>query len=221
VTLLAAVGMAREAQIVAGAGVRVAIGAGRTAVLSRALEQALDADVTGLISVGICGALAPGLAVGDVVIGLEVRSPDGAYAAHHAWTDRLAAALPTARLAAVWGSDAMVINTQEKAHLRHRSGAAIVDMESHVAARFAQDRGLDFAILRVVSDAAETSLPSAVLSGLKPDGSQNLAGVLMGLARRPNQLPALIRLGGDSERALKALAETRAAVGPDFAHPPT
>jgi adenosylhomocysteine nucleosidase len=220
VTLLAAVGMAREARIVGGPGVRVAVGGGRADVLARALEEALDANVTALISIGICGALDPDLSVGDVIIGTEILGPDGAaYKTHPAWTEALAKALPAGRAAAIWGSDAMVIDAREKARLRETSGAAVADMESHFAARLAQAHGLDFAALRVVSDAAETSLPSAVLDGLKPDGSPNLVGVLLGLARRPSELPALIRLGRDSEQALKALAGACAQAGPAFAYP--
>jgi adenosylhomocysteine nucleosidase len=219
VTILAAVGMAREAQIVTGPGVRVAVGAGRVEVLARALEQTWNADVTALISIGICGALDPGLKVGDIVIGSEVLSPDGAYPTYRAWTGALAVALPGAHAASVWGSETMVIDAGAKARLRETSGAAIVDMESHVAAQFAQDHGVDFAVLRVVSDAAATNLPSAVLNGLKPDGSANLAGVLVGLAKRPGQLPALIRLGRDSALALKALADVCASAGRGFAYP--
>jgi adenosylhomocysteine nucleosidase len=219
VTILAAVGMAREAKIVAGPGVRVAVGAGRADVLVRALEQARDDGLTGLISIGICGALDPNLKVGDIVIGSEILSSDGVYSTHRAWTDALAVALPGAHTASVWGSDAMVIDGEAKARLRETSGASVVDMESHIAARFAQYHGLDLTALRVVSDAAATSLPSAVLNGIKPDGSPNLAGVLVGLAKRPGQLPALIRLGRDSELALKALAEACASAGRGFAYP--
>ena len=216
-TILVAVGMLREAEIAAGPDVRVAVGGGRVDGLARALEQAMGPDITAVISLGIAGGLDPALKVGDLVLGTEVLTPDGRYPTSAAWTGRLATALPAARPAVVWGSPAMVIDADEKARLRAMSGANVVDMESHVAGRFAQAQGLEFAVLRVVSDGAETSLPPAVLKGLKPDGRPNLAGVLLGLARRPGQLPALIRLGRDSEQALKALAAAQDAVGDAFA----
>ena len=216
-TILVAVGMLREARIAAGPDVGVAVGGGRADGLARALEQAMGPDITAVISLGIAGGLDPALKVGDLVLGTEVVAADGRYQTNAAWTGRLATALPTALQAPVWGSAVMVIDAGDKARLRASSGAAVVDMESHVAGRFAQARGLNFAVMRVVSDKAGTSLPPAVLKGLKPDGSPNLAGVLLGLARQPSQLAALIRLGRDSEHALKGLAAARAAAGPAFA----
>ena len=218
-TILVAVGMQREAEIAAAQDVRIAIGGGRTDGLARALDRAMGPDITAVISFGIAGGLDPALKVGDVVIGTEVLERNGRYPTSAAWARRLAAALPMARPAAGWGSAAMILDAREKARLRQPSAAAVVDMESQVAARFAMDRGLDFAVLRVVSDAAETSLPPAVLSGLNADGSPNLVGVHWSLARRPSQLAALIRLGRTSERALKGLRAVRASAGPAFAHP--
>ena len=57
-------------------------------------------------------------------------------------------------------------------------------------------------------------LPPAVLSGMKPDGGMDLAGVLASLARDPRQLPSLIRTGREAERAFKALDHARRLLGP-------
>jgi hopanoid-associated phosphorylase len=217
VTLLAAVGMQSEARIVAGPGVCVAVGGGREDVLFRALNQAMDQGVKTLISLGIAGGLTPELEVGDAVLGTEVVGDEGLWPTSSGLTDALAAALPHARRGAVWGSATMVLDAEQKARLHQTSNALAVDMESRIAARFARDHGLDFVILRVVSDMAATSLPSAVLDGLKPDGNPNLFRVLKGLTRRPYELPGLIRLGRDSETALKALREAWTRVGPALA----
>ena len=48
-----------------------------------------------------------------------------------------------------------------KAALRSETGAAAVDMESHIAAAYAAEAGLPFAALRVISDPATRALAGA------------------------------------------------------------
>jgi adenosylhomocysteine nucleosidase len=221
-TLLAVVGLIREARLVAAPGVHVVVGGARSDLLAERLRTALAAGANGVISIGIGGALAPGLNVGDAVIGDAVIGDAVIGAGERretdsAWTARLAAALPQALVAPIWGAEAMVLDAREKARLYAAAGAAVVDMESQVVARLASEHGLPFAVLRVISDTARTDLPPAVLAGMRPDGGMNLAGVLGALARRPQQLPALIRLGRDVDRAFKALAKAHAAAGPGLA----
>jgi adenosylhomocysteine nucleosidase len=214
--ILAAVGMTREARIVQGPMVRAVAGGGRADLLEQRLKAALE-GVEAIISIGLGGALDPALAVGDIVIGSEVLRPRGRWVADRAWVRRLSARLPGARVAPIAGSNDMVLHTLDKAKLRGKGGAALVDMESHVAARMAEARGLPFAVVRVVSDTAGLSLPSAVAAGMKPDGGMDLWGVLGALARDPRQLPALMRTGRDADAAFKALQAARTALGPDLA----
>jgi adenosylhomocysteine nucleosidase len=206
VTLIAVVGLKREARLVQAAGVRVVIGGGRSDLLEARLRAALADGARGVISLGLGGGLDPELAVGDVVIASRVISPDGDRETDPAWTARLAAALPDARVAPVYGADVMVLAAREKARLRAESGAAVVDMESRVASGLAGEYAVPFAALRVVSDVARADLPPAVLAGMRPDGGMNLFGVLGALARDPSQLAALMRVGRDAEAAFKALA---------------
>jgi hopanoid-associated phosphorylase len=213
--LLAAVGMLKEAQLVRGPNVRAVAGGGRSDLLEARLQAALD-GVSAIISIGVGGALDPSLSVGDIVVGAEVLRPRGRWETDPAWTARLMARLPGARAGAVYGSNDMVLHTLDKAKLRAQGGAVLADMESHVAARLAAARKLPFAVVRVVSDTAGFSLPSAVLAGLKPDGGMNLIGVLAALAANPGQLPALMRVGRDADQAFKALKAVRAALGPDL-----
>jgi hypothetical protein len=154
--------------------------------------------------------------VGDIVVGGEVLRPRSRWDTDPVWTRRLLARLPGARRGAIYGSNEMVLHTLDKAKLRAKGGAVLADMESHIAAKLAAARGLPFAVVRVVSDTAGFSLPNAVLAGLKPDGGMNLIGVLAALARNPSQLPALMRVGRDTDQAFKVLTSVRAALGPDL-----
>ncbi len=212
-TILAVVGMKREARLVERPGVRTVAGGGRADLLEERLRAALD-GAEAVISIGLGGALDPALEVGQVVIATEVLRPRRRWETDPTWRQHLLARLPGARLGAVYGSDEMVLHALDKAKLRTRGGALLVDMESHVAAKAAAARGLPFAVLRVVSDKAMASLPGAVLAGMKDDGGMDLAGVLAALARDPRQVPALMRVGRDADIAFKAL---KAAAGRAFA----
>ena len=202
--ILAAVGMTREARLVARPGVRAVAGGGRADLLEARLRAALE-GVDAILSIGLGGALDPALKVGDVVIASEVLRPRRRWETDAAWRDQLFARLPKARLGPVYGSDDMVLKVLDKAKLRGRGGAVLVDMESHVAAKVAAGRGLPLAVVRIVSDTAGVSLPPAVLQGMKDDGSMDLMGVLGALARDPLQLPALMRAGRDADLAFKTL----------------
>jgi hopanoid-associated phosphorylase len=218
VTVLAVVGLIREAKIVATEDVRAVIGGGQSELLAERLKTALTAGARGVISIGIGGGLDPALEVGETVIADKIVWLGGEHPTDAAWTARLKATLPVAHVAPIFGADVMVLEAGEKARLRALSGAAAVDMESRTASSLAADFNVPFAALRVVSDSAGMTLPSAVLSGMTPDGGMNLIGVLAALAREPKQLPALIRVGGDSEIAFKTLALIRLALGPDLAY---
>jgi hopanoid-associated phosphorylase len=200
--------MKREATLIAGPGLQSVVSGGVADLLGARLKTALARyKVVGIISVGLGGALSPDLKVGDWVAAERLIDGATTWETDAAWTAAIALALgPTARLGAIVGSDTMVANAEAKAALHKSTGALAVDMESHVAARVASAHGLPFAALRVMSDAADRTLPKAALAGMRPDGGMNLAGVLWALAKAPRQLPALIRTGQEAEAAFKALA---------------
>ena len=216
-------GLAAEARIAAGAGVSVLAGGGDGVRLARDLD-ALCLDLigtakSGVISFGVAGGLAPGLAPGAVCVADGIVTPDGAFLETDAgWTSRLAASLAATqatrgRFAA---ADAPVAGVAAKAALHGRTGALVVDMESHVAARAAALHGLPFAALRVVTDPAGRALPHAASVGMRADGRVDLAAILASLARDPRQLPGLIRTGLDARSAFAALLRCRQLLGPGF-----
>jgi adenosylhomocysteine nucleosidase len=207
--LVVVVGMVREARIVSGEGVTVLIGGGKSARLSRDLEQAMMSGAAGAVSFGLCGALHPDLDAGDIVV--DSDDPQ--------WLGRLRMGIPDAYPGRVLGGDVVVASVREKARLLHESGADAVDMESHILTACAQKAGVPYAIVRSVSDPADRALPTSVLAGMKPDGETNLAGVLAALAWRPWELPALLRTAGEAQRAFKTLADARVGLGPTLGCP--
>ena len=212
--LIAVVGMTSEARIVAAEGVRVIIGGGDTAALEQRLGQAIDAHLAGderpsVISLGVCGALSPALKPGDLVIGAGVICAGQRFPTDAAWAERLAADLPFAVKGDVAGGDAVLASAADKAALFAATGALVVDMESHAAARLAQRHALPFAVLRAVSDTADHSLPPAALAGFRQDGGIDLAAVLGSLARQPGQIGALLRTARQAGPAFSALKAAR------------
>jgi nucleotide-binding universal stress UspA family protein len=114
--------------------------------------------------------------------------------------------LPDAIVGMVIGSDTIVADAAQKVGLARRTGAVAVDMESHVAQRLAKRRNLPFGIVRVISDTADRGLPPAALVGMRPDGGVALGAILASLARRPGQLPSLIRTGREAGLAFRRLS---------------
>ena len=156
-----------------------------------------------------------GLAPGDWVVASQV----GEFDTDSDWTKRLLASLPAARLGPIAGSDVMVVDAAAKAALHASTGALAVDMESHIAARVAARHGLPFAAARTISDGADRALPSAAQAGMRPDGGIDVPAVMAALARRPWELPALIRTGVEAEAAFRALLRGRQLLGPALRGP--
>lgn len=218
--ILAVTGLKREAAIFAKPGVKVLVGGGDSAALARQIDRVIAAQrPLAIISIGLGGALAPGLRVADWVVAGRVLDREEWFEADPAWSARLAERLPGARIGDIVGQDGMVITRADKSALRAATGALAVDMESHVAARIAAAQSLPFAAVRVISDTADRDLPPAVLAGMKPDGGMNLAGVLASVARDPRQLPALVRTGRDAGRAFGALLRGHDLLGPGIGRP--
>lgn len=222
--VLAVTGLAREAKIVGVADVVAVAGGGDAKVLAAKLD-ALHGDITGVISIGLGGALSPHLKEGDVVIADQVfhdgrlGSGSETWRCDNGWRVRLAARLPHAHQGPLAGSDSIVPDAETKAALYLKNGALAVDMESHVAARFAAARGLPLAALRVISDGARHALPPAALVAMKPDGGIAIGRVLGSLLRHPLQVPALIRTARTSNRAFAELLRCRDLCGVGLAGP--
>ena len=212
-TILAVCGLTREVEIAGTDGVVAVAGGGDAVGLCKKLN-ALHGDITGVISIGLGGALSPHLKVGDVVIGERIVAEDGNYQCDTTWRVQLAARLKGAQQGAIYGSDIVLASAAAKSALFELSGGALaVDMESQVAARFAAERQLPLAALRVISDAAGHALPPAALVAMMPDGGIAIGKVLWSLANNPLQLPALIRTASHSGKAFKELLRCRRSLG--------
>lgn len=180
----------------------------------RALLTVFDpTSIRGVISFGVAGGLDPSLRSGDIVVATEVTAGDARFLAGLSLSeDHIArAAIGRRRVVrgVLAGAEEVIVAQARKAALHMKTGAAAVDMESHIAAAYAAQYGLPFAALRVISDPAHRTLPSLAKDAIKPDGAIDLPMILRGVARNPTVLRGLVSTGIEFNRALRSLRGCR------------
>jgi adenosylhomocysteine nucleosidase len=216
--IIAFVGMAFEAKIAAGPGVLV-FSRDSQRELALAVNDAARLGCRGIISFGVAGGLAGGLRTGDWVIASTVVESQVARATDRAWSSELLDVLGNAVYAPIVGVDAPIAEPAIKRELHRTTGAAAVDMESHIVARLATAHGLAFAALRVIVDPADRVIPTSAVMGMGTGAGGRADGlaVLRELFVRPSQLPRLVRISFDALIARTEMQRVRRLVGPHFA----
>ena len=201
--------------MIAGPG-RVAV-CGDAPTLRSKLDELADIRFGLVISWGLCGGLDPHLRPGDLILGAEVASPEGRIIADEGVTSTLARRLTDAgapvAIESVAGVSSPVATARAKADTRAATRAAVVDMESLIAGRFALERRTPFAILRAVSDPADRDLPPLVFRAMDSEGRIRTAAVARELLRSPRQFPGLVAAAQDSRAAFDALGRCRGLPG--------
>jgi hopanoid-associated phosphorylase len=214
--LIAAVGLDFEAAAANGAGIEVVSGLNRQRYL-RKLHEVARTGVQGIISFGVAGGLSPELNAGDVVVASAVVTARRTFRPGNLWLEALLAALPHAYHRPVFGARMPLFTVSAKKALWDSTGCATVDMESRDAAEVAAHYGLPFAVLRVVLDPARRAIPLAALAGADSEGKTGAKAVVKSLLRRPGDLPALVQIAIDAQKANSSLHHSRKALGPLFA----
>jgi hypothetical protein len=150
---------------------------------------------THLIVAGVAGGLRPTAPIGLARIVSEVRAADG----------RVAASFALATAWRVVGVDRVVATPEEKRILAERTGADIVDMESHAFVEVAADRGWRLTIVRGVSDGVDDALPEGLERLVTPMGGLRPLRTAAFVARRPTLIPALRELGRRTTLAMRSV----------------
>ena len=164
----------------------------------------LDARAAGIeslslvVSAGVCGALSPDLAEGDLVV------PEAVVAA----TRRLAtAALPELRRAGTLVTvDEIVATPEQKARLWVETGALACDMESAAILEWTTARGLRGVVVRGVSDRASRGVSADLASVVEPDGRVRTTRAMRVVLSRPRAIPEAMLLMSGTNTALKSVA---------------
>ena len=150
---------------------------------------------------GFAGALNPTLSIGDVVFATKV-SP------------HLAQRLQSsgARQVVFVCVERVVTTAAEKCALRAQTNADVVEMESAVIERVCREAGVECVTLRAISDTAREDLPLDFNALMTSDQKLDLAKLAVAILRRPQRIPALLRLGKNSAIAAEKLGKVLVAV---------
>ncbi|MCC7155865.1 MAG: hypothetical protein IT161_14920 [Bryobacterales bacterium] len=194
------VDFARSAEISGHRWLLAANGPGHD-LASRAMRAVLRVQAArAVVSTGFCGALDPALRAADVVVATEVWSGTNCFRAEAPGSGQAAAR------GAVVSQDRVATTAGEKAALRAR-GAAAVEMEAGAVASMAQDLGLPFYCIRVVSDEASASLPLDFNRFRNSRGDFDRGRIARAAALRPWTWPGLIHLSRNCRRASVTLGD--------------
>jgi adenosylhomocysteine nucleosidase len=176
-----------------GAGARRAAAAVDAAMENFAAEA--------IVSTGFCGALAPELAIADVVAGSAISAGSRSFIALQPDSRR------RHHIGVVCSIDHVAQTAEEKRRL-HATGGSVVEMEAAGVAECARTRGVPFYCVRVVTDLAGEDMANDFNLALLPDGHFATIRVLRGALRNPLvRLPELLRLRNRCALAARALGD--------------
>jgi adenosylhomocysteine nucleosidase len=158
------------------------------------------------VSAGACGALAPELAEGALVIPDTVLDEDGRRVA----TSPLAGMDARGTLVTV---TRVLASAADKARLWIETGAIACDMESMAIVRWAHARGAAAIVVRGVSDTADHGVPADLAGVVSDDGRvRTVAAMRVALSRRGAIKDALaLRRGTNAALQSVATALAKAA----------
>jgi adenosylhomocysteine nucleosidase len=103
--------------------------------------------------------------------------------------------------------DRIVRTAAEKAELRRRFEADLVDMETSGVAALCSERSVRFLSIRVISDEAQVDLPREVVALLTRSGSYRIGAALRALWHRPSSLKDFWALHEHAQEAADRLAQ--------------
>ena len=152
-----------------------------------------------VVSAGVCGALAPELAVGALVVPETVLGPDGRR-------------YPTAAVGGVHRAGTLVTTDRvledaaAKSRLWLETGALAVDLESAEILAWAAARGLPAMVVRGVCDPAGRGVPADLARVVHDDGRVRPIRAVTAMLARPRALADAVALRAGTTAALKTVA---------------
>ena len=184
------------------AGVEVVattVGVGTREAIAATERLLASASVPLVVVVGIAGASAPHLRVGDVVV------PESVIHGHDGTTHTSTIVRGVDRQGTIHTSDELLVDADAVAAL-HRRGIVAMDMETGAIAAVCDRHGVPWTAFRAISDTIDRPVDKDVMTMLSRDGTPNVGAALRFVARRPHKIPHLVALARDSTKACNAAA---------------
>jgi len=167
-------------------------GLARAAMSEDLIREVLAENFMGIISTGYCGALDPKVRIGDIVVSDDTELDSG-----RAFTR-----------GAVTTQDRVAVTAAEKRALREQTGAIAVDMEADAVRQRAQELGVRYGCIRVVSDTADEDMPLDFNRYRNADGTFSRGRIALAAMARPfSVMPALLEFDRRSKQASLALGD--------------
>lgn len=183
----------------------------------------IEKGATSLLSWGCAGGLNASLPPGCLILPKKILSYDQTcFPVDAPWHERICNRLKgymdlkTGPL--IQGQD-VLSSLGEKTTLFKQCGALAVDMESAAVAQVALQAQIPFIAIRAISDPADINIPSTALTAIDELGGLRPLLLLKGLARHPDEIFPLIRLGRYFRAAIITLETVLRLAGPRFLAP--
>ena len=172
-----------------------------------AAQHLIAAGATTLVSFGVAGGLDPELEAGTLLLPRHVLAEGEALPVSPDLHGFLFERFSLAVTQPIYASPTLLVTSLEKRRLFSLTNAVAIDMESGAVAKAAIEAGMPFAVVRVVSDPADHSLPQAAQAALTDAGDVDYPAVIFALLKDPFQLADLIRTGQQNNAALRRLED--------------
>lgn len=186
----------------------------------RAATRLVENGAVALVSWGLAGGLDPRLSAGTLVLPSTVLDENGsAHDVEKRWRDRLLARVRDhvpISTAVLQNVPEVVAEPAEKAALRRRSGAAVVDMESSAVGRVAAAARIPWIVVRVIFDSANARLAPSIFGAISDEGRLHPLS-LARFALRPRQWPLLAAMRLAHASAARTMRKVWSLAGPDLA----
>lgn len=188
-----------------GPAIEVVCGGPQARALSGLAPLARDATL--VVSAGVCGALAPHLGEGDLVVPEVVLSPGGR---RHV-VPAAAGLAATGTLLTV----ADVVETpEEKARLWRQTAALAVDMESSLIIEWAATVGVPAAVVRGIADTAARGVSSMFAAAVDEHGGVRVGRATRMILAQPRALAEALTLRRGTAAALRSVAAALRGLAP-------
>jgi len=187
------------------------VGPKQAALAASIILRSEHGPVNICVSSGLAGGLRPAYEIGHVLVAQEIfsenlrddresRVMEGSPALVSFATESGATVVER-----FFTANHVVASAEEKQLLGAKADA--VEMESFEILREARADGIPAVAIRAVSDTLNEDLPLDMSEILTDEGQVSIPRVLGQVARHPQALPSLMRLGQNSKRAAENLAQ--------------
>lgn len=195
------------------------------------LPKLVPSSVRRLVDMGLCGGLGPPRVVADVVCATTLQHKTGKpndWYPPQGWMQTAVAIAKVNFGITIWPvpyySDGLFdeSNTVEQRatiYDRYDPRPQAMSDETRFGEALALERGIEFGVIRSLSDDWTMTLPPAATGAImNADGSPNLAYLAASLGQDPKQIPALLDLEKDYQASITSLEAAAKAVAPILAN---